>query len=499
MSLMKKYSTIVLILFAMACNRGAPDNDSAVNAIETPAISNTIWTSQTELFVEYPVLVVGKTSRFAAHFTVLERHQPVRKGSVTVSLIKGISGIRHKVEAPSSPGIFTPALQPKEAGDYQLIFELKTPTYTDRIVVGNVKVYGTLRDAIDELGETEDDEGISFLKEQAWKMGFQTVKVAEKEIYDMIPTYGIWKVATSDDQTLTAPATGTLKFTPHHLTAGKSIKAGEMLMEIVSSELTTNNLNSEIAKAKASLDQAKASYDRISDLYQSKITSKTEFEKAKEKYLLTKTNYETLSAGFTGKGKEVLAPFNGYVLEVNVENGDFVEQGKPLIKVTIDQNHVLQTKVNTSHSEALNDIQDIRYKLDDDSWSSMNAANGKVISVSLELTADDPMLSVYAELQEDIHMPDGSYTEVQVAVGAPIKSLVVPNSALIEDYGQYSVIVQLSGELFEKRNVTIGRQNGDEVEIKSGLQQGEVVVTKGAYHVKMASMSGSAPAHGHTH
>ena len=74
--------------------------------------------------MEYPAFVVGHSSRFAAHFTKLDGHRPVTEGSVTVSLIKGKSGIRHMVEAPSSPGIFTPTLQPKEAGEYQLVFLL---------------------------------------------------------------------------------------------------------------------------------------------------------------------------------------------------------------------------------------------------------------------------------------------------------------------------------------------------------------------------------------
>lgn len=56
----------------------------------------------TELFVEFPVLVVGQTSRFAAHFTEMDQHQAVKEGSVTVSLIKAGKGIRHTVEAPSS-------------------------------------------------------------------------------------------------------------------------------------------------------------------------------------------------------------------------------------------------------------------------------------------------------------------------------------------------------------------------------------------------------------
>ena len=59
--------------------------------------------------------------------------------------------------------------------------------------------------------------------------------------------------------------------------------------------------------------------------------------------------------------------------------------------------------------------------------------------------------------------------------------------------------MQLSGETFERRPVSIGRENGDYIEIIEGLTAEEVVVTEGAYQVKMASMSGDVPAHGHAH
>ncbi len=61
------------------------------------------------------------------------------------------------------------------------------------------------------------------------------------------------------------------------------------------------------------------------------------------------------------------------------------------------------------------------------------------------------------------------------------------------------MIVQLSGERFESRPVRIGRSNGEFVEVTEGLKADEVVVTRGAYQVKMAAMSGTTPAHGHEH
>lgn len=270
-------------------------------------------------------------------------------------------------------------------------------------------------------------------------------------------------------------------------------------MEIVSADLTTNNLRSEVQKAKATLEQREASYQRISELYQSKVMSKTDFEKAKEQYLLAKANFETLNSGFTGKGKQVVAPFDGFMLELYAKSGAFVKQGTSLMKVTIDENHMLQTMVAPKHAAALENIHDLLYQNGEGEWSSLKAKGGTIISVSREVSLDNSLLSVFSEVQESIHAPDGSFTEVQVEVGEPLQSLVIPYSALLEDYGQYSVIVQLSGESYERRNVTLGKRNGGEVEIVKGLSLGEVVVTKGAYQVKMASMPGQAPAHGHAH
>ena len=89
-------------------------------------VSYTEWTDQAELFVEFKPLVVGEVSRFAAHFTRMSDYKPVQEGSVTVSLIVDGKGIRQTVESPSSPGIFSPSLQPTSSGAGQLIFDLTT-------------------------------------------------------------------------------------------------------------------------------------------------------------------------------------------------------------------------------------------------------------------------------------------------------------------------------------------------------------------------------------
>ena len=78
-------------------------------------------------------------------------------------------------------------------------------------------------------------------------------------------------------------------------------------------------------------------------------------------------------------------------------------------------------------------------------------------------------------------------------------ALVIPVSSLIEEQGNFFVYVQAEGESFQKREVQLGANDGINVQVLSGVSEGERVVTKGAYQIKLSSMSGTMPAHGHEH
>lgn len=503
-----RYIIILMALTLASCQLKKEDDhahDASGGHIdegnEIPTVDTTIWTDKTELFIEFPALIVGEVSRFAAHFTIMEKHRPVKEGSVTVSLIKGNSGIRHTVETPSSPGIFTPSLQPKEAGIYdELVFELKTPAGTDTMVINDVPVFASIDEAKETLDDAEEDGGaITFLKEQAWKIDFQTAKVIRSEIFDAIPTSGVWTVSPTDVRTLVATTGGTVNFQNENLIEGSKVRNGRTLMTVSSDRLTSNNLRAEIQRAKAEYDQAKAEYDRKKQLHESKIVPTAELEKVEQRYRVAQSTYETLSAGYSEGGKQVTVPFNGYIKSIAVSNGEFVEQGAALVTITSHQSSLLKTQVSSAYAAQLGELHDVWYQPRSDVWSSLNNTGGSLLSIGKEVESNQPLLAVFAKVNEVVQMPEGSFTEVQITYGQPSDRPVIPESALLEDYGNYSVIVQLSGESFERRPVILGRRNGSEVEIKEGLAAGEVVVSTGAYQVKMASMSGQVPAHGHEH
>lgn len=492
---------ICISLFLFSCGSNEEEghaHDAEGNHLSSgvPAISKTVWTDQTELFVEFPALVEGKTSKFAAHFTKLEQHQPVPEGSVTVSLIKGDRGIRQKMDSPSSPGIFSLALQPKEPGTYDLVFDLKTPEYSDRIVVEDVQVYGSVAEASENMEEAEEGD-ISFLKEQAWKMDFQTEPVTEGEVYDIVHTSGVWQAAPGTYKTLAAGANGMVNFVSENLTEGTEVKRGQLLMNVSSEGLSANNVQAEIAQAKARYDQAKAEYERKKELYEDKIVPKAEFEKVESDFRVAESNYRALASNYGAGGKQVRAPFDGFIKSISISNGDYVEQGANLITIGTDRSGLLKTQLSASSNPTKESIASIWYRNESGNWNEVDGES--ILSVGKKVEDRKPMIPVYVKVDDVVEMPEGSFTEVQIALGKAESGIVVPEAALLEDYGNYSVILQVSGESFEQRPVKIGKRNGQQVQVLSGLQPGDVVVTTGAYQVKIASMSGQTPAHGHEH
>lgn len=497
-----KYIFIIcvsLVLFSCGNNEEeghAHDAEGNHVGLGVAVISKTVWTDQTELFVEFPAFVEGRTSKFAAHFTKLDKHQPVSEGSITVSLIKGDSGIRHTVDAPSSPGIFSPALQPKEPGTYNLIFDLKTPEYSDRIVINDVQVYASAAEASENVGAGKEGD-ISFLKEQAWKIDFKTEPVTKGEVYDIVHTSGVWQAAPGTYKTLAAGANGMVNLVSENLTEGTEVKKGQLLMNLSSEGLSSNNVQAEIAQAKARYDQAKAEYERKKELYEEKIVPKAEFEKVESDFRVAEANYRALASNYGAGGKQIRVPFDGFIKSISTSNGDYVEQGANLVTIGTYKSRLLKTQLSASSNPTKASIANIWYKNESGDWNEVDGES--IISVGKQVEDRKPMIPVYVKVNDMVEMPEGSFTEVQIALGKAESGIVVPEAALLEDYGNYSVIVQISGESFERRSIKIGKRNGQQVQVLKGLQPGDVVVTTGAYQVKMASMSGQTPAHGHEH
>jgi multidrug efflux pump subunit AcrA (membrane-fusion protein) len=96
-------------------------------------------------------------------------------------------------------------------------------------------------------------------------------------------------------------------------------------------------------------------------------------------------------------------------------------------------------------------------------------------------------------------VPVGQAVSLYLLLDPTAPKPVVPAAAIVDDAGRPIVFVQREGETFERRAVTLGPRAGGLVQVTDGVKPGERVVTKGAFLVRLASLSTSVPAHGHVH
>ena len=80
-----------------------------------------------------------------------------------------------------------------------------------------------------------------------------------------------------------------------------------------------------------------------------------------------------------------------------------------------------------------------------------------------------------------------------------MEDVAVPIEAVTDEAGQNVVYVMLGGESFERRILRLGIRDGGYVQVKSGLEPGERIVTRGAYLVRLAAASPAEAGHGHAH
>jgi membrane fusion protein, heavy metal efflux system len=506
------YFMVVATLFLApaGCNNAKEQTTEAAHehphegeAAALASISHTIYTDKTELFVEFKPLVVGQTTSFAAHLTRLgSNFKPLTAGQLTVSLVKGNQGIRTTVDAPRSPGIFGPKLQPKTAGNgYQLIFDVKTADYTDRIVLDHETVYPDEKTAIAQQSqEAANSNEISYLKEQAWKTDFANAPVKKQPFYNIIKTTGQIMPAQGDEVVLTAQASGVISFNSSGLVTGKPVSAGQGLFTIKGGGVTEDNLNVRLGEARGRLQKAKLDYDRATELVKDQIIPRKEYEAIRLEYNNAQREYQALAANFSGGGIQVKTPRRGFIREINVTAGQFVEAGQPLATIAQNQKIMLRADVPQQHFNQLKTISSANFRTSaDNQVYQLSEVGGRLVSYGRGTGMGSYYTPVYFEINNQPQFIPGAFVEVFLQANPTGEALVIPMSAILEEQGTYYVYVQTAGESFEKREVKLGASDAAQVQLLSGVQEGERVVTKGAYQIKLATLSGTMPAHGHEH
>lgn len=477
------------------------DETHAPHGEELQPLAFTIWTKKSELFVEFPPLIIGKESRFAAHFSEMVNFKAIEEGKVIVRLWEGNQKIAENgVAEPSSPGIFRPQLSPEKPGNYNLQFILLTDNFNDTITLADIVVYPNEEAAMAANPPQPEGDEISFLKEQAWKIDFAIEQVMRQSIHEVIHTSGEIQPVKGEEKIIAAKSSGIVFFKSKNLQEGRDVRAGESLFTISSKGLLQSNMEEKYQVAKARMDKTKADFERAEKLLKDQIIGQKEYEQRKMDYSIAEAEFQTLTSSYNASGQSVTATMSGIVKNVMVTDGEFVEEGTPLVEITSNRRLLLQTEVSQSHLPKLRMIKSANFKTPyQKEVQSIEDYNGKLVSYGKVIEQGSSFIPVLFELDNLHELIPGSFIELFLLTNPIEKQLVISKSALMQDYSLNYVYVQTGGESFEKREVKLGVDDGVDVQILSGVAEGEWVVTEGAYQIKMASMSSTIPAHGHEH
>ncbi len=253
-------------------------------------------------------------------------------------------------------------------------------------------------------------------------------------------------------------------------------------------------------EAKANYDKTKADFERSKELVNDKIVSETAFLQVKNSFENAQTVFNIIAKNYSAYGQTIGSSMNGFVKNILVNEGQYVEVGTPLAVVSKNKKLILQVSVSQKYFSKLPTISSANFKpIGSEEVFDTKMLNGKIVSYGKSTSANSAFLPIIFEIDNIGNLISGSAAEVFLKSSPISNALVIPISALMEEQGNFYVYVQLGGESFQKREIKIGASDGENVQVFSGISEGERVVTKGVYQIKLSSASGELPTHSHEH
>lgn len=508
----KTILALIITVLLSGCSKEEPKNASQ------PAKGGgaiTLWTQKTELFMEYPALIVGNEARFAVHLTRLSDFTAITDGRIQLTF-RSIAGatVSNEVEMPTSPGIYRPSVKFEKSGTYKLVMTVAATN--DILSVEDVRVYESPEQIPEEKPEAGGEPLITYLKEQQWKTQFRTEPVAKRMFSSSVKASGVILSKKNLDVIVSAPFAGMLQ--PEHNgrapTVGSVVRNGQVIATLSPAAQTadgSDNFAKQYVEARSRKSLADSEFERAKQLYTAQGISLKEYQEAEAEFKEAEANFAAIAKYIQPDDVQpqrpnefnflLKAPISGTVHEASFILGKQFNAGEPLFRIVNSSTVWLQAFVPVAEAGKLRSPRRAEFHVAGfEETFEVNERNGKLVSfgsVVDEKSRTVPVIFEVANPQERLRI--GMFADVLIKTGKEENVLVVPESALIEEEGRYSVYVHVEGEAFVKRDVEFGGKDRGYVAIVKGIREGERVVSTGAYQVRLASLSTQLPSHGHEH
>ena len=355
-------------------------------------------------------------------------------------------------------------------------------------------------DGHDHEGEKLKEEGehadeIVFTKEQAKAVGLTIETVAAGAFNQVIKTSGQIQASQGDEATIVATSNGIVSFANPSITEGAAVRAGEAIVNVSAKNIQDGD---PAVKAKIEYETAQREFQRAEGLVKEQIISTKEFEQIRLRYETAKAVYGAQASNISASGVRVTSPIGGFIKARLVSQGEYVSVGQPIVTVSQNRRLQLRAEVTENYYKSLKSISSANFKPSyDNTVYKLSDLNGRLLSFG-KASGVSSFIPVTFEFDNIGDIIPGSFTEVFLLSTPQSNVISVPVSSITEEQGLFFVYIQLDEEGYKKQEVTLGQNNGERLQILSGLKVGDKVVTKGVYQVKLAAISSVMP-EGHNH
>ncbi|MEX2262717.1 MAG: efflux RND transporter periplasmic adaptor subunit [Bryobacteraceae bacterium] len=509
---MTRVACVLFVIATAGCQKPDAVTSSAAEPEPHPE-SFTNWTTKTELFMEYPPLIAGRTSRFAIHLTRLDNFKPVTKGRVEVRLIgEGGNSVVYASDGPSRPGIFGVDVNPPSTGDFRLSVHFTGEGTSDVHDLGEITSSPTKAAATHEHGPGTQ-ETIAFLKEQQWTLDFGTAIVEDRQLNSNLRVPAEVIARSGGEVEVTVPFDGRLVASTLPV-IGASVRQGQVLASILPPTSSPGDLASlELAKSEVSLSLQLARKDReraerlvnagaapakrLDEAQTIEATAEARLKAAETRL----AQYEASSSAETNpQGAKLFAlraPISGVIVETHAAPGANVEAGETLFKIVDLDTIYVAAVVPEAELPRTRNLSGAQLEVP---GSEQPRRLGRLISIGRVVDpASRTFPVIYALDNRDRRVAINQAVHVRLLTTATAVAPAVPESAIVDDGGRPVVFIQAAGETFLRRPVQLGIREGGYVQALEGVFPGERVVTRGAHLIRLAAMSNQVPSHGHVH
>jgi RND family efflux transporter MFP subunit len=247
-------------------------------------------------------------------------------------------------------------------------------------------------------------------------------------------------------------------------------------------------LENATAAAKANLDLAQTTFQRMQELASKKSISNQELDEASARLKAAQANYEMMrsrraqvssktavveqevrAAGIMRDYAKLAAPFSGVVITRTVEPGNLATPGSPLLTIEQDGLFRLEASVDESKLASVRVGQAVEVVVEAD-----RKLSARVSEIVPSVDAASRSYIVKLDLPAAPGLRTGMFGRAIFPLGIQ-KVVAVPLAALTER-GQLQSVFVVEDGVAHTRLVTTGRRAKDAAEVLSGLNAGEKVV-----------------------